>query len=123
MENYNATDYLQSLRTRPPNLPSGYEKELGYDGVVYQFESEKDTQKYKLDNHTQMLVPQTFKHYTRMSNNASELFFPRKDLSVPPNRGRSTSRNRSVDKSISRSGSTGKTVRGLSVSLQIDQDR
>ena len=115
------TDYLQSLRIRPPSLPAyGYEKTLSNDGVLYQLESKRDEQKYKLDQHSQLLVPQTFQHYTRMSNNASDMFFPRKDPSYPPTRGRSRSRN--SDNNI-RPSSTGRTMRGLSISLQIDQDR
>lgn len=119
MADNNMIDYLQSMRVRPPLTPAfGYQKKIGDDGILYQLESRNDTTKYKLDKHTQLIVPQPYKHYTKMTNDATDMFFPRKDPSIPPQR-----RKAQTQITNTRPTSTGRVVRGLSVNLQIDQDR
>ena len=108
MSDTNLTDYLQNLRVRPPkSSPSGLERTISGSGVLYQLESKKDAQKYKLDDQNDLNHQRAVKNHTRVRNNPSDMIFAKKE---PDN----LNKNRF---------NTGRSVRGLSVNLKIDQDK
>ena len=110
MSDNNMTDYLQSLRVRPPKLPPcGYEKTVGANNVVYRLESKRDSQKYKLDVELQQ-SSQTSQNNRRMANNPTDMLFPRKDPSNKNSPAIFVTNTR-------------RKVKGLSLSLRIDQER
>lgn len=106
-------DFLQNMRVQPTQTST-----LGVDDILHQLDSTNDATMLKLDNHTQLLAPQQYKHYTKMVDGAADMFFPRKYPYLPPQRRKSENQTKNT-----RRASTGRIVRGLSANLQIDQDR